>query len=207
MRITVFGSTGRIGRHVLDQGVRRGHEVTAFTRRPQLLTSTEDLAAVVTGDGRDPEAVAAAVGGADAVIAVVAAASRKGPHHAAAVARVIVDAMAGAGGRRLVVTSPYPIVAKKPRVPIALLRLILAAAYADQAEMERIVSASDLDWTIARLNRLIDRPARGSVRVSADLLDRPSAVTRADAAATLLDLVADDAYARTAVNVAGPTGP
>jgi len=38
------------------------------------------------------------------------------------------------------------IVADKPRAPIALLRLVLSAACADAAEMERIVSARDPDW-------------------------------------------------------------
>lgn len=32
MNITVFGSTGRTGRHILNLGFRRGHRITAFTR-------------------------------------------------------------------------------------------------------------------------------------------------------------------------------
>jgi hypothetical protein len=83
------------------------------------------------------------------------------------------------------------------------LRLILRAAYADLAQMERIVSASDLDWTIARLNRLLDKPARGRARISTTLLDKPAAITRADAAATLLDLAESDRYAKSAVNLSG----
>jgi putative NADH-flavin reductase len=203
MRLTVFGSTGRIGRLVLAEGLRRGHEITAFTRRLQLLTDTGRLAAIVTVDGRDPAAVTTAVTGADAVISIVAAGSRKGPHQTAEVTRMVADAMASAGVSRLVVTSPYPLVAEKPRLPLALLRRFLAAAYADQAEMERIVSTSDLEWTIARLNRLTDKPGRGRVEMSTGLLDKASAVTRADAATVVLDLVADHAYARAAVNVSG----
>jgi hypothetical protein len=70
--------------------------------------------------------------------------------------------------------------------------------------MERLVAASGLDWTVARLNRLLDRPAQGGVHVSAGLLERPRSITRADAAATLLDLAEADTYAGTAVNVSGP---
>ncbi|MFI6454688.1 NAD(P)-dependent oxidoreductase [Streptosporangium amethystogenes] len=203
MNVTVLGSTGRTGRLVLAEAVRRGHEVTAFTRRPEALPVAPAPAAVVTGDGRDPERVRKAVGGADAVIAILAAAGRKGPHHIAAVARVLADVMPEAGARRLVVTSAYPIVAEQPRVPLALLRRLFADAYADAARMEEIVSASGLDWTIVRLNRLTDRPARGGVRISRGLFDRPAPITRADAAATLLDALVDPAYARTAVNLAG----
>lgn len=202
MKITVFGATGRIGRHILAEGPRRGHRVTAFTRRPDSLTDRSALAGVVSGDGRDPEAVATAVDGADAVIAVVAG-TRKGPHHTAAVARVIIDAMRQAGVRRIVMTSAYPIVADRPRIPVAILRRVLADSYADSAEMERLLADSDLDWTVARLTRLLDRPARGGVEVSTGLLARAGSLTRADAAATLLDLAEADTYARTAVNVTG----
>jgi hypothetical protein len=86
---------------------------------------------------------------------------------------------------------------------MALLRAIFAAPYADNAAMEQIVSTSDLDWTIARLNRLTDKPARGAVRTSRDLLDNPSAITRADVAAALLDIAQDATLAKTAINLAG----
>ncbi|MFD8707850.1 NAD(P)-dependent oxidoreductase [Kitasatospora sp. NPDC059648] len=35
MRIAVLGATGRVGRLVVGQALRRGHEVVALTRRPQ----------------------------------------------------------------------------------------------------------------------------------------------------------------------------
>ncbi len=200
MNVTVFGATGRTGGHVVAEALRRRHRVTAFTRQQ---ADIADVARVVRGDGRDPEAVTTAVDGADGVIAVVAARSRKGPHHTAAVARVIVDAMARTGASRLITSSAYPIVADRPRIPVALLRWLLADAYADTAEMERLVSASGLDWTVVRLNRLLDGPARGDARLSTGLLDRAGPITRADVAATLLDLAETGEHSRTAVNLCG----
>jgi uncharacterized protein YbjT (DUF2867 family) len=35
MRITVFGATGRTGRHLLAAGLRRDHQLTAFTAAPK----------------------------------------------------------------------------------------------------------------------------------------------------------------------------
>jgi putative NADH-flavin reductase len=204
MRLTVFGSTGRTGRQVLAEGNRRGHRITAFTRRPDTIADPTALAAIVPGDGRDSDAVRTAIAGADAVIAIIAAPSRKGPHHIADVARTITGAMSETTGvRRLVITSAYPIVGTKPRLPLALLKLVFADAYADGAAMEHLVSTSGLDWTIARLNRLTDKPPRGTIRISHDLLDRPSALTRTDAAAALLDIVEDETLTGTAVNLAG----
>jgi hypothetical protein len=69
--------------------------------------------------------------------------------------------------------------------------------------MEQIVTASDLDWAIARLNRLTSKPATGAIATSTRLLDGASPHTRADTAAVLLDLAERPAPARTAVNVTG----
>lgn len=69
--------------------------------------------------------------------------------------------------------------------------------------MEAIVAASDLDWTIVRLNRLTNGSGRVPVLTSRGLLARPRAITRTAAAATLLDIAADAGLAGAAVNVSG----
>jgi hypothetical protein len=69
--------------------------------------------------------------------------------------------------------------------------------------MEEIVSTSSLQWTIVRLNRLSNAPASGHVIVSPGLLAKVRPISRADVAATLLDLIQDTATARSAVNVGG----
>jgi hypothetical protein len=116
---------------------------------------------------------------------------------------VLTQAMAGLGVGRLVVTSAYPIVVDHPPLGMAILRRLLATPYADGAEMARIVEASDLDWTIVYLNRLTNARPTGRVHTSRGPLARPRGIARADAAATLLDIVADTTLVRTAVNVAG----
>ena len=203
MKITVVGATGRTGLHLLAQGVRRGHQMTAFTRHPQAVDDPTALAAIVEGDARDSHAVRKAINGADTVISTIAGALRNDPHRLADTARVITEAMADLGVRRLLVTSAYPIVVQDPPLPMAILRRLLAASYADGAQMEQIVTSSGLDWTIARLNRLTNKPAKGRVYTSRGPLARPRGITRAAAAATLLDIAADPTLARTAINIAG----
>jgi putative NADH-flavin reductase len=203
MRITVFGATGRTGRHLLAEGLRRGHQVTAFTRRPDALADPAALAAVVVGDARDPEAVRKAVDGTDAVISTISAERPTGPYPVAEATAVIAGAMADLGVRRLVVTSPYGMVADRPRLLAPLLRRWLAAAFADASAMERAIAASGLDWTVVRLPLLTDRPARGRFRTSGELFATgPYPLARADAAAALLDVAEDGAFAGAAINVA-----
>ena len=94
----MFGSTGGTGRLILAGASRRGHEVTAFARRPGALAGVPGLAAVVEGDGRDQDLAAKAVSGQEAVIMTVS--GRGQPGVVAAVARAVTAAMAGAGLQR-----------------------------------------------------------------------------------------------------------
>jgi putative NADH-flavin reductase len=203
MKLTIIGSTGGTGTQVIAEAARRHHMITAFTRRPEMLKDRESLDRVVHGDGKDPDAVTNAVTDSDAVIAIVKASSPRGPHETAKVARVLVDAMQAVGTSRLVMSSAYPIVAVKPRLQMILVRNVLKAGYHDLVETERIVTASTLDWTIARLYGLLDGPPSGQVQISRGLFDKPGVLTRADAAATLLDLAEGDTYSRAAVNISG----
>jgi putative NADH-flavin reductase len=203
MKLTVFGATGRTGRHLLAEGARRRHQLTACTRRPQALGDPTALAAVVQGDARDPHTVRTAIDGADAVISTIAGGTRQNPHRLADTTRVITQAMADLGVRRLVVTSAYPIIVEEPPLAMALLRRLLATPYNDNVAMEQLVAASGLDWTIVRLNRLTNKAASGRIHTSRGLLVKPRAIARADAAATLLNVAEDTTLARTAINVAG----
>jgi putative NADH-flavin reductase len=203
MRITVFGATGRTGRHLLAAGLRRDHQITAFTRRPEALVDPSALAAVVRGDARHPQAVRKAIDGADAVISTVSAERRKGPCHVAEVSRVIAQAMADLGVRRLVVSSSYGMVAKQPRLIAPLVRRLLAAPFADAAAMEQLIFASDLDWTVVRLPLLTDQPASGRFRTGRELFTNgPYPIARADAATALLDIAEDSTLAKTTISIA-----
>jgi putative NADH-flavin reductase len=205
MRLTVIGSTGRTGRLVLDEGIRRGHSVTAFTRRPAELRTVEGLERVVPGDGRDPEALRPALMGTDAVIAIVGPPSRRGPHDVAAVAEALVTAMSAVDVSRLVITSAYPLVADRPRAALWVLRRVFAATYADTAAMEKVVTATDLDWTIVRINRLTDKAPTGQLVTAVDeLLPRSRPMSRTDAASLLIDIAVEHQMSRAAVNVSGP---
>jgi putative NADH-flavin reductase len=75
------------GRYILAEGLRRDHQLTAFTRWPAGLVGPSTLAAVAMNDGRDQHSVRKAIDGADAVISTVSAERRKGPNHVAEVSQ------------------------------------------------------------------------------------------------------------------------
>lgn len=197
MNIAVIGSTGRTGWQVLEEGLRRGHALTAFTRRPNSLFRVEGLRAVVHGDGRNLEDVRRAVRGQEAVISIVSPEGRGPTTVASDAARVLLAAMREAGVRRVVSVSVYALQGRRPWVLINLVRWILRRPYADFARMERLLGESGLDWTIVRPPRLTDGPATGFVRSEAgreDFAHGPYSISRADLAGVLLDLAADSSH-------------
>lgn len=74
MRITVFGGTGFLGRHVVRQALTAGWEVRVAVRspRPGVFAGDSRQPEQIAADIRDPEAVAAAVSGSTGVVNTVA---------------------------------------------------------------------------------------------------------------------------------------
>ncbi len=197
MNIVVIGSTGRTGRLVLEEGIRRRHAMTAFTRRPDALADIAGLRMVVHGDGRNLEDIRRAIRGQDAVISIVAPEGRGPTTVISDVARAELTAMGEAGVRRIVTVSVSAIEGRRPWILINLVRWILRKPYADFARMERLVASSGLDWTIVRPPYLSNGGTTGRVRKQAgrkDLPHGPYHISRGDLAATLLDLAEDSQH-------------
>src|SRR5438876_11441639 len=105
MKIAVIGSTGRTGRLVIEEGIRRQHAMTAFTRRPDAFADIPGLRAVVQGDGRNLEDIRRAVRGQDAVISIVAREGRGLTTVISDVTRAEVTTMREDGARGIVPVS------------------------------------------------------------------------------------------------------
>ncbi|MEU4542089.1 NAD(P)-dependent oxidoreductase [Nonomuraea dietziae] len=198
MKLLVIGSTGRTGKHVLAQGIKRGHEITAFVRRPETLTDRTGLAGVHQGDAHDLEAVRKAVQGQDAVIAAVGGSQ---------IASNLITAMRATGVRRVVMTSSRSVPATRPRLAVTLAWLFFHDAYVDLARAEGMLQASGLDWSIARGTMLNDKPPAGRVHIDfeANATGGAMQLSRADYAMALLDTVEDPASIGKALGICGPT--
>ena len=81
-------------------------------------------------------------------------------------------------------------------------RTISRTVYDDMEQMEAIVSASSLDWTIVRPPGLTDEPGTGYA-VAENRIDGPYCA-RSDLAAMLLDHLDDDRFVRRIAALATP---
>jgi putative NADH-flavin reductase len=209
MRITVIGATGGIGTEVTGQALAAGHEVVAPVRNPARIALAEPALTVLPADVLNPEQLLPAVEGADAVVSALG--PRSGDHDEVLTpgVRSAMTAMAKAGVRRLVIVSADGAYIDKGDDALARLMLkpivkrVFREHYRDVEQMETLVRASDLDWTIVRPTRLVDRPYTGRYRTAVDVsVGRAFSIARADVAHAILTALGDPGTVRHMLSIA-----
>jgi putative NADH-flavin reductase len=204
MRLLILGATGGIGRALVDQASRGGHGVTAFVRSPEKLGTPPKGVSVVEGDPRNEGQLRDAITGCDAVLSAL------GPPIPFTgrttimgdAASATVQAMAERGVRRFLAVSgdlQFPGAGPPWLMRVSLLRHLSR----DQAEMERVIQSTGLDWTIVRPTRLTNGALTGAYRAEdGQLPSRARAISRSDVAHFLLGSVERGEHARQVVGLA-----
>jgi len=198
MKVLVFGATGGVGRHVVEEGLARGHDVTAFVRDPSRLDVAHERLTVFRGDVLDAASVERAVRGQGAVLCSIGA-GRKGQVRSEGT-RNIVRAMEGAGVRRLVCQTTLGAGESSGNLNFFwkhfMFGLLLRGAFADHEQQEAHVKRSALDWTIVRPAAFTDGGRTGEYRhgFSPSKKGLKLKISRADVAEFMLDQLTDDAY-------------
>lgn len=205
LRVAVFGASGNIGRHVVEELLSAGHHVAAYVRNPGKLTTTHPNLTVVAGELDDADAIGRAVAGADAVISALGPSLDRGVTGTPVAdgTRKIAEAMKAADVRRFVGLATPSIQDPQDRFSLTglllpnLARLTLATAYRELVGMTEAVTNSDLDWTIARIIMPTNKPPQGTVR--AGFLGQTRigwAMSRADIASFLVAQLTDPTWRR-----------
>ena len=220
MKLTIFGATGGIGRHLLDQALATGHDVTAVVRNPNRVP---EVARTVRADLAAPDdaAIESALQGADAVLSSLGPRSKSDIGIASRGTRTMLNAMNATGVGRIVVVSAAPVgtvpSAGRPTPPkhdpgdgffmrhlaSPLVKMAFRKPYADLAVMEDVLRASDLDWTVIRPPRLTDKPPTGKYRIAYGQSVRGGlTISRADVAHLMLDVLSRPEAIKQAVGIA-----
>ncbi|MBW4721688.1 NAD(P)-dependent oxidoreductase [Saccharothrix obliqua] len=200
MKVTVFGATGGTGTRVVARAQAAGHDVVAVVRT----ANGRDVVA----DVLDPDSIGPVIAGSDAVVTAIGARGRGPTTVQTDTTASIVEAMKAHGVRRLVVVSNSGMVvdehddALSRYVVKPILRRVFKHPWADMADMERVVRASGLEWTIVRPPRLTDGPRTGKYRTAVDTnLRRGTTISRGDLADLVVGCLDDPATTGHAVAV------
>ena len=201
MLLVVLGSTGRIGRLVVDEAARLGWDVraairagTAGQRRPKVVPWPTDL--------EDPAAIDGLVSNADAVIGALGPRSNT-PDQVELfrdTARRLVESMERRRVGRLILLSGAGV--RTAGDQRGLFDRVMAGVVgvatrhvvaAKQAERD-VVAASNLAWTALRPPFVVDGPRTGSWQLADAAPGLGARITRADVAAALVAQATDEAW-------------
>lgn len=200
MKLIIFGASGTIGQAIMQEALRRKHEVTAVVRNRFKLNEKHDLLTIVEGDLLKPDSIAELVKGHEVVI------SAYGPKFGAEqelveVARALVEGLRKGGVERLIVVGGAGSLMTDEGIPLmetaGFPEEVKPLAMAHQ-DAYQIYQESDLDWTYLSPASTIEPGIRtGNFRIGTDRLvvdeDGQSRISVEDYAVALLDEV-DDPY-------------
>ncbi len=209
-RILIVGATGGTGRHLVAQALERGYAVTALVRDPARLTVVHPALTVARGNVLDAASVDSAMRGQEAVVCALGHRRYLGPGRILSEGtKNLLRAMEAHGVPRLVCETSLGIGDSAFRMgldyTLFTIPVILPFYFWDKTRQERAIASSAVEWVVVRPAVLTNGPRSGRIRHglrAGSVLWAPR-ISRADAAAFLLDQLASDEYLRTAPGVTG----
>ena len=199
MKLIIFGATGTIGRHLVDQALTQGHLVTAFARNPAALEIDHPNLHLFPGDVFDPLAVAEAVKGSEGVLVSLGSPKLTGKVRSVGTQH-IVQAMEMHKVKRLICQSTLGVGDSQANLNFfwkyLMFGLILRSVFNDHVAQETIVKRSNLDWVIPHPAAFTDGPVTENYKHGFSTSEKKITlkISRADVANFMLQQLADDTY-------------
>ncbi len=208
MQILIIGATGGTEKELVAQALERGHQVTAFVRKPSKLKIKHERLAIHQGNVLDQSSVEAAVKGQDVVLSALGHKRLFYPNRIlSAGTEKVINAMKRQEVRRFICETSLGGGRSYGRQGVYYTRfvipVILQFYWWDKHRQERIIRDSSLDWVIVRPGVLTNGKKRGvykhGPRVGNYLWT--VRISRADVADFMLNQISDDQYLRAAPGV------
>lgn len=200
MKLTVFGSTGSVGRQVVAQAIAEGHHVTAHTRSPEKFESAPVNLRIAEGDVLDATSVKSAIQGQDAVICTLGMPLLNTDGLRAKGTNNIIQAMQKTGVRRFICLSGLGVGDSFDSLPLhyryLIIPVLLRRVYADHKVQEAHIRNSKLDWTIARPGNFTKGAHTGIYRHGFTTIDKSLKIkiSHQDVADFMLGQLTDKTY-------------
>ena len=210
MKILLFGAAGKVGRVVLAELSRRGHDVTAAFRTEPFPADLPVGATPVLADATDASSVASAASGHDAVVSAVGPGTRKDPEVIERAGHALVGGLTAAGTQRLLVVGGAGTLELRPGV-MRLDDPSYPEQYRPQGVRQKVALEtfrnSSLDWTyISPPIHFNPGDRTGSYRVGGDAVlsdaSGRSAISFEDFAIALADEIETPRHVRRRVTYA-----
>jgi len=208
MKIIIFGASGRTGRHLIEQALELGHDVTAFARAPGKITIHNDRLKIVEGNIHDPIMVGQAVEGQEVVLCALGRNEGEPVTTLSEGTKNILQAMQGHGVRRIVNVSAAGFMGERADFLVGKLLFWYFNRYLQKLfdtmklQHEAIVQ-SDVEWIAVRPLLLDEGPRKGNYRVVTEgIPSKGYRINTGDVAEFMLKHLTGDEYLRKALAIA-----
>jgi putative NADH-flavin reductase len=175
MKITIFGSTGFVGKVLIKKAIVAGYQVKTLARNPEKLEEIKDNIEIIKGSVFESSSVEAAIVGSEAVISTIGppqTGKSFDPYQYEKAMKEIVRIMDLKGIKRYIhiggaahqggENEIWNFNRKFLRLFLNLLgKQILVAKHLEW----EVLKTSDLDWTLVRPPRIANEPASGNISV------------------------------------------
>jgi len=213
MKILLLGATGRTGKLIIAEAIKRGHQISAIARQSEKLKEYE--IDITEGTPYDYETVEKALSGCEAVIDTLNV-SRKSDNPWSSLAAPkdlisksasnAVKAMEKVGIKRFIALSTMGAGRSWQNIP-ALLKFIVSIsnlrhAFRDHGKQEEILENSSLDYTICRAPMLSsEMNPRGAISTKEGEKPPSMALSRQAAAEFFITIIENNEHIRETVNL------
>jgi putative NADH-flavin reductase len=192
MNITIIGASAGIGLETVKRGLNRKHSITTLSRS-EIESEEKKSLKMIIGDATNKEDLLNSIQNAEAIIVTLGTSKNmKATTLFSDFAKLIVEIH-----RENKIDVPFIFVTgfgageSKNYVPWLVkifLKYLLKEVYADKTKMEDIIAASDMNWTVVRPGRLLDKELTEKYRVENKLYKgiNIGGINRADVADFLI---------------------
>jgi putative NADH-flavin reductase len=192
MNITIIGASAGIGLEAVKRGLDRNHSITTLSRSDIEIGEKKSLK-VILGDATNKADLLSSIQNADAIIVTLGTSKNMNATTLFSdFAQLMVEIQ-----KENKIDSPFIFVTgfgageSKNYVPWLVkmfLKYFLKDVYADKTKMEEIITNSDLNWTVVRPGRLLDKELTEKYRIENKLFKgiNIGGINRADVADFLI---------------------
>ncbi|WP_316740687.1 NAD(P)-dependent oxidoreductase [Pedobacter antarcticus] len=206
-RILILGATGRTGKHAINFALAKGYQVVALVRNPAKISVQSDDLNIVTGLPTNIDDVRSAMNECDSVLSLLSPLTRgeaisfrkiNAPRILEKSITNVLQVMNEYGVKRILILSSVGVGDSWKYAPWYVKLLVkltnFKVIFADHNAQERLIQASETNWTIARPVGLNEKETMGTLAVSYDHTPKPFQMSRKLLAKFFIDNLYDETY-------------
>src|SRR5260370_6059023 len=187
MHILILGATGRTGRILLKEALKRGHKVSGLVSHKGNLKITNNIMKVYEGTPLNKYTLADAMKGCDAILSTLNisrtsdfpwAKLRTSKNFLSLSIKNILEVAKTQHLNRIIITTAWGVAETKKDIPFWFRWLIkysnIRYPYEDHEWQEAILKQSGINWTVIRPTGLTDSEKDKQVQVTLNNVPKPS---------------------------------